>query len=389
MTELKHSERKHALLSASKAHQWLACPPSIREIERLGIVSEGTEASALGTTAHEMAEDMIREWMETGTYNEKLHSTENLDAYVLAVPYVNRIINVFSSVYETDPSATLDIERRVDFSDIVPEGDGIVDCIMVYGNTLRIHDLKTGMVPVNSNDSEWKINPQLGLYAYGALRMYDGFLYDIREIIIEIDQTSKNRFTARKISKEELLAWGQMVKPIAEKAFRGEGKYNPGEKQCRYCPLAGRCRALAGEIEEDLADIDPADESIPVTMSDQEIIEACKKFTMMETYLKNARNYLQNRLMRGEHIDGVTLVQSKGTRTIVDAKGAVEALTGNGYDIQKIMKPSELKSLTELTKIVGGKKKIEAILGDAIGIRPGVSHLEFVQSESEGELEEC
>ena len=55
MSKLKdHSQRAHALLSASSAARWLACPPSAVAAE--AYENEGTEYTREGTLAHEVAE---------------------------------------------------------------------------------------------------------------------------------------------------------------------------------------------------------------------------------------------------------------------------------------------------------------------------------------------
>ena len=55
MSELNdHASRAHALLSASSASRWLACPPSAVAAE--AYTNEGTEFTREGTLAHEVAE---------------------------------------------------------------------------------------------------------------------------------------------------------------------------------------------------------------------------------------------------------------------------------------------------------------------------------------------
>jgi hypothetical protein len=73
MEEIKttnHSDRDHALLSASSAHRWLACPPSAVAAEMYP--NPDTEFTREGTLAHEVAEhiagggepdvDQLRDW---------------------------------------------------------------------------------------------------------------------------------------------------------------------------------------------------------------------------------------------------------------------------------------------------------------------------------------
>ena len=55
-----HAERAHALLSASSAHRWLACPPSAVAAE--AYPDQDTEFTREGTLAHEVAEKIAR-WL--------------------------------------------------------------------------------------------------------------------------------------------------------------------------------------------------------------------------------------------------------------------------------------------------------------------------------------
>ena len=49
-----HKSRAHALLSASSAHRWLACPPSAVAAE--AYPAQDTEYTREGTLAHKVAE---------------------------------------------------------------------------------------------------------------------------------------------------------------------------------------------------------------------------------------------------------------------------------------------------------------------------------------------
>ena len=66
------------------------------------------------------------------------------------------------------------IEQRLDFSCYVPDGFGTGDCLIVADKLLHIIDFKYGQgVLVDAEE-----NPQMMLYALGALRQFD-HLYDI------------------------------------------------------------------------------------------------------------------------------------------------------------------------------------------------------------------
>jgi hypothetical protein len=123
-------------------------------------------------------------------------------------------------------------EMRVDLSEWVPEGFGTCDCIMIGGDTLHITDYKHGKgVIVSAVD-----NPQMRLYALGALAMYRPIYGDtIKQVSMAIVQPRVTEDVSEEcITVDELLAWGEKVKPLAQMAFAGlatiavsaEGKRN-------------------------------------------------------------------------------------------------------------------------------------------------------------------
>ena len=140
----------------------------------------------------------------------------------------------------TDPLIL--IEQRLDFSCYVPQGFGTGDCIIIGDKKLHILDFKYGMgVLVDAVD-----NPQMKLYALGALEIYDS-LYDIEEVSMTIFQPRRENVSTWTIPVKELKDWAENeLKPKAKKAYEGEGDYVPGE-WCTFCRAAVKCRARAEE----------------------------------------------------------------------------------------------------------------------------------------------
>ena len=130
----------------------------------------------------------------------------------------------------------------MDFSAYVPEGFGTCDCCIISGDTLTIVDYKHGKgVPVAA-----KGNPQMRLYALGALNRYAPiFGSTIKNVRMSIMQPRLDpEPSTDTITVEELLAWGESIKPIANKAFSGFGEFVPGD-HCRFCRGKAQCRARA------------------------------------------------------------------------------------------------------------------------------------------------
>ena len=66
----------------------------------------------------------------------------------------------------------------------------------------------------------------------------------MQHIRLHIYQPRLNNISIFELTADELLTWAEeTVKPTAALAAKGKGEHNPGE-HCRFCPHAGRCRAL-------------------------------------------------------------------------------------------------------------------------------------------------
>ena len=141
-----------------------------------------------GTLAHEMCEIKLSGFMApvpkrtTTTKLNKLKKSElyqpEMDTYTdVYVNYVKKLAISF------DSRPGMFVEKQVDYSNYVPDGFGTSDCIIVCGENLHIIDFKYGKgVPVSAED-----NPQMKLYALGAVNLYQMF-YPIKQIHLSIIQ---------------------------------------------------------------------------------------------------------------------------------------------------------------------------------------------------------
>ncbi len=229
----------HAMLSASSAARWIACPPSAKLNAQ--IEDTGSDFAREGTCAHELCEYKIRKMLDEDVKNP----TENLDFYDSEMEecsenYAQYIAEILAEVKKkcTDP-ITL-VEQRLDFSKYVPDGFGTGDCVIVADDVLHVVDFKYGQgVEVSAEN-----NPQMKLYALGALELFDS-LYDITQIEMSIFQPRLNNISRCTITKTELLDWAEnTLKPIAELAAKGEGEFKAGE-HCRFCKVKATCRKRA------------------------------------------------------------------------------------------------------------------------------------------------
>lgn len=362
----KHSERAHALLSASAANRWLNCTPSAKLEE-----AEGPRESSIyaeeGTLAHELGELYIRhDVLKTiddqafsdrfdEIMNNQLFSEEMLDV----VPtYVDYCTEQFYEAQSNDSQALMEIEQKLDLTEFVPESFGTADCVIIGGNLIEIIDYKHGKgVPVYA---EW--NKQLMLYGLGALRKYD-MLFDIEEVRITIVQPRINNISSWQISAEDLITWAKNdLVPAAKLAFSGEGELKAGD-WCKFCAVKNKCRALYQKNME-LAQYDFKN---PALLSDEEIADILEKIPAFVEWANSIQTYAQDEAINhGKIWPGFKLVEGVSRRKWLDDDAVAEAI------FTKIPEASEdqiydmkLKTITQIEKIFG-KKVVAEQLSDVI-----------------------
>ena len=352
---INHSSRAQALLSASSAHRWLACPPSA-VAQELYPPGKPSEQALEGTLAHEVAEIVV-----SASLNRPFadlpdgHTREMVDHANGYRDYIFELI--------TDPNALILLEQRVDFSPWVEDGFGTADCIIIQGNTMDVIDYKYGKgVPVSAKD-----NPQEMLYGLGALNDY-GFAYDIETVRLHIFQPRIGNISVDEHTAADLLRWGEDgVKPIAKKAARGEGDYSAG-MHCRWCAHAGKCQALT---ETCSSFVKHHDVTIKVpTLAPWEVAEVLDKEPLITMWLKRVKETALTEMLNGETVPGYKVVEGKaGNRKWTDEPNAAGILTKAGYALEEITE-TKLLSPSALGKVIG-KKEMELLLGDMIDRAPG------------------
>ncbi len=366
---IDHSSRAHALLSASSAHRWLVCPPSAVAAE--AYENEDTDYTKEGTIAHEVAEAITRAVLAKGCYTKTRWDDGQItiegkdwnaadvteEMIECAEGYADYILE-----QTKNPDAVVLLEQRVDYSPWVPEGFGTADCIIIQGKTMDVIDYKYGKgVTVSAVE-----NPQEKLYGLGALNDY-GFAYDVEKIRLHIYQPRLNNISVDELSDYELLNWAEKtVKPTAQNAAKGKGKYNPGE-HCRFCPHAGRCRALT-KICTEYVETHGIKAGIE-TLAPWEVAEVLRMEPLVSLWLKRVKDQALTTMLNGGDVPGYKVVAGRGSRGWTDDLEVAALLKANGYTPEEITK-TELRSVADMEKTIG-KKKVAELLACQIETKTG------------------
>lgn len=338
---------KHALLSASSSHRWMNCPPSARLCETYE--DKGSDYAAEGTDAHTLCEYWLKHALGMKAkdpiasliyYNDEMNDCAN--------GYATFILELVESAKQTCHDPQVLIEQRLDFSKYVVEGFGTGDCVVIADGTLHIVDYKHGQgVLVEAED-----NPQMKLYALGALEIFDG-IYDIDMVSMTIYQPRRENISTHTVSKESLYRWAdEILKPAAKQAYAGEGDYQCGE-WCQFCKAKYDCRKRA---EANMA-LTRYDFERPPLLEDDEIESILGKIDALISWASDIKDYCLQTALGGKSWQGWKLVEGRSNRRYVNEDAVAKTVASAGYD------PYEHKvmGITAMEKTLGKIKFLELL----------------------------
>lgn len=355
----------HAKLSASGSKRWMTCTMSTFEEAKHKAEQTSSDAEE-GTLAHELGELILR--YEHENYRGKAYQAKlknimknemyNTDMALHVKAYTDVCAEAFSSAKAVDPEAIIKIEQRLDFSHVVPEGFGTGDCCIIGDGTLEVIDLKFGKSPKGKVDATR--NSQLMLYGLGALKEYD-WLYDIHTVRMTIVQPRLDHIDSYEIDANELKWWGnQIVKPLAEKAIKGEGEYKPCEDACKFCKARATCKARADKNLE-LAQYEFRGGN---DLNNDDISAILQIGGDLVNWYNEVKEYALHQALNGEIFEGWKVVEGRSSRKYTNVDEVEEILKAEGYE--DIYKPQELLTITNMEKAIGKKKFAEVLDGKVV-----------------------
>lgn len=235
------ADKTHALLSPSSSSRWLACPGSAH-LNAL-LPEKAGEFAEKGDHLHRLAELTLR----TLVYHDadSFEFSDLMEDYpkeyaTLVRPYVDFVMNH----YKATPGAHLFIESKFDMGEWCPDCFGTGDAVIIADGIIEVIDFKSGTgVQVNV-----EANPQLQLYALGAYAAYRS-VYDVHTVRMTIVQPGLDNIQSTDMTIEDLLDWGESIKPLAQKAYDGKPEFHCGA-HCRFCKAVSVCPAQAQKLIE-------------------------------------------------------------------------------------------------------------------------------------------
>jgi hypothetical protein len=383
----------HSTWSASGFEQKMLCPGS--HVLQAGLPNTSSKYAAEGTAAHQVLTWSLQQSRPAAAYVGQTINVEGFDIEVDddMAEYVQTCIDY---VHDAAGEGVILVDQRVNYSTYldVPESAawGTADVIIIRDDEIIVVDFKYGRGVEVSAES----NPQMSLYALGALQAYQGLVGDFKRVRMVISQPRiKSTPSEYDLTVDELEYWAHFAargavdkcnnaKVAPEVDGWVEVFLQPGEKQCRFCRAKATCPALAEKVERtvgaDFEDIEVTQTRITLFKEDAEFIKPSliashlAAVDMIEDWCKAVRAEAERRLLAGKDVPGWKIVQGKRGNRAWSKPADVEALLksmrlkeAEMYDF-KLISPTTAEKLHK-TEVIGPRQwaKIQEFISQKDG----------------------
>lgn len=340
--------KSHAKLSASGSHRWIYCSGSVKAEE--GLPDKNSPFADEGSAAHELMEicairkESAFDWenRQLIEYNAITVSREMAANVQVYLDYVNQ--------FHTDKTERY-IEKRLNFSEWVPDSYGTADTI-IYGNgAVDVFDLKYGKNIVSAQG-----NTQGILYMLGAI---EDELVETHTFRFHIVQPRLDHIDTYTLTRAQLLELGEWIRERAALALAPDAERTPGEGQCKYCKAKATCPAL-NKLTEDvlMTDLDSMNTTNPDRLSQDQLQRAMSAKKLIVSWLDAVEDYITETIYT-EDCDtfaGHKLVEGRSLRqwrNDAEAEKRLAALLGNEAFERKLL------SVAKAEKTLGKKRTAE------------------------------
>ena len=341
----------HATLSPSGSKRWMQCPGSVQAEEGLPdnssvFAEEGTRAHAL---CHYMLDPVNAEYAEPDDADMERYSQQYVD-------YVESIAG--TKWYE--------VKVQTGITDCYGTADAIIyDNVL---NNLHVIDFKYG----KGQEVSVIDNPQLLLYAWGAVLGLEFMYDDIKTITLHIHQPRMNNISVWEITIDQLMNFAEAAYESALATTADDAPLKAGT-HCHYCKAKPTCRAAA-ERNMAVAKIEFSDLTISnalpavgnLSVNECAYILGRKKEVM--GFFTSIEQHLTQELKHGRDVPDWKLVAGRSSRTWRDPVEAEQALRKVSKLKVKDILVTKLISAPQAEKLLG---KHHPIMTEQVEKPPG------------------
>ncbi len=357
------SDEIHASLGGSGSKRWTTCAGSPRY--HIGNSPSGEPAKE-GRLAHEASDFCLSKYVDAdfllrnprpfNVADDKDDPTQADSRFVdkEMCDYIQGYIDRCR-----DADGDHHIEVKVSFDPWVPGNWGYIDysAFNIEKKRLTIRDLKYGMgVKVYVEN-----NTQMLIYAIGMIEEY-GMLYDVEEIVMEIDQPRLDHVDSWTISYDELMRHAEWFNERYKATLDPDAPLVPGDEQCMWCDgnRNGTCPALAeltlktitGELSDDEGEGKLSFIGLEDISLDALGLIVLNK-SLIEKFLKNAYSRALDLEVSGDDVPLVKAVAGRQGNRVWKDEPVVEFELKKMRVKQEVMYTRKLVSPTQLEKKLG------------------------------------
>lgn len=327
----------HGKVSPSRLQRIIDCPGSFKLTQRYE--EQQSSYAAEGSMLHAATEIALKAKIRRahdGMISPKLTQEQT--------NVVQDCMDYYYNLAKTIPNPSVWFEKEVylkEYHSCMFECYGTCDVILIGFNELHVIDWKFGKgVPVYAQD-----NDQLYAYAAGAVENFNNF-EQFEKIFIHCIQPRLESYDVVELTPQELQFWLESrAIPGVQRAYETHAPFNPGTKQCRWCPARVGCRARHNFANQTAADVFAAHEKVPDQVSVEELGELLRLADQFETYVSDIRAHIQRTLEQGLPFAGWKMVHGRSIRRWFNDDDAADWLTKQlGYDEvfnYKIISPAQ------------------------------------------------
>ena len=299
-------------LTVGNVNTWINCPGSViaQNAKYSPDYTGGNKQDARlqGITAHALAEVCItrghaaRYYVQEGIHGNHV-SLEMAADVQLYVDYISATIEDDEGIYveyEMTLSKFLSSEDRVGVADVIGFNS--------KAKHLNIFEFKYG----KSNIISAYENYQGLFYALGFL---DEKVEGAAETItIHVCQPGRGNFDTWKLSYNELVEYGEMLKTKSAETFSETAPRIPGTLQCKSCIAKPVCPELASTIKDLLLPNDDFSAIAKAALSDEMKKDILDNAILISATINSIKKEATDRIKQGGTFKGYKLVNRKGAR---------------------------------------------------------------------------
>lgn len=346
-----HADRGHCELAPSSSKRWMACPGSIMATR--GAERFTSHHAAEGTAAHELAERALTREMPPLAW-----IGAEINGFVVTAEMAADVAVYVDHCQSIDAEHRC-IEQQVNLKSLNPPGNmwGTADYVALGRaqdgfRTLHVVDLKFGKGVL----VEVKDNSQLLYYALGAY-LVSPHRTEINRVVATIVQPRADHADGPVRSVEytvdEIVDFAHDLLNAADRALAYEAPLVAGE-HCRWCPAEPRCPARYEAMQE-LARIEFAEPisaaPAPSELSIDQLRTVLARRSEIESWLSSVDQFVKHRLLAGESIPGLKVVQSRPRRIWAKDQHETELGLRNAHVRVRDMYTKQLRSPAQLEKL--------------------------------------